>query len=900
MPFFRLRKPTAKDNYDKNPTLGGTSGYSCTGGTAVRSDTRAHSGTHSLLVTPAGASCVLHKTLATLPNDNMTVSVWASGGEPTLVQIGAASVQPWRVQTVGVWSRYSATFTAAQANGQTQADWTCTRATYLDDFQVEPGTTLTTELNGDMGQGYGWRGEHHNSASYRRRYVGQRLIASGGIEYQLDDDDRVRLSLAHGIGVAPVNLRSQGREYGDGEIHLDKNLGPQVIRLTLWLVEEDFDALSDLRTELINLIAPKDEIMLLTDMGGVEQSIIASYTGGLELGEIIVGNEKLTLNLVAATPGWNAVGQQVVTLTYTKTITSTYSAVKRDGEWLTMGSVGATIRRLVRTNDGAVYACCQSDGTYGWLAQWTGEAWTALARVSGNSKQVWDVARSFDGTKLYLVGSYTTVTKPDGTGSVAASNIAAYTVASATFAALGAGTNGLIEKVEWDPTGAVLYLVGAFTTAGGVACNRVAKLTISGTAYAALGAGLDAAGHALVVRRDNKVIVGGEFDAAGATGTAVVGLAVGNAGSGSLTGLVRGYCVTAYNVSGVEVARSKIVWATSSNPGDSISWTAHASAAGGYGIYILTSLGWSFVTAVAADVVATQNLTSNGDENPRVPTSIASLGTIATPRIAMWDEDTDTWTTFGQMGFNDTVWDLWLDEDQLTVLAAGAFTIADGNDTIGRLAWSRGPDVVWRGFGETGANGTMYCIRRMADGTIWAVGAATSIGGDSLAAYIGRWIGTPHSGSWVHTDLVPTGTVYAVCECGEDVIVGHGISGSLTAGYANSVDWTGNLEAYPDIIVRGPGVLHTLEVLEAGGALYGDGYTLADGELVTITTKPDGKDMRSSVNGPLVHRKRPGSPFADILALPGETTWTLLITGTGANTDAKLVGHPRYYSPDKV
>ena len=894
MPFFRIRKATRRRNYIKNPTAGGPRGYSGTNATVTRTALKSHSGRYAYLVAPTAATGTLNLELGAFPNSPGVWTFWATGGEPVQVEVGSAVARAWPVEWEGEWTRYEVVLAASQVSGATSGSVRVNRTTYLDDLQFEPGLVRTTALNGSMGPGYTWLAAQHYSVSERQAVYRRRLVTSGGIEKAFDDDERVRVLIAHGIGVPPIKARTVEVEGRDGEIVLDRTLQPQAIRLSIFLVEEDVDALLRLRYDLIDLIAPGDEVMLLTDLGGEPQWIRAAYQSGLELDEVIVGAEKLTLNLMASQPGWTSLVQQSFALTLSAALSVNYACLRQFGQWSNAaGGPGAPVRRIEVGADGTTYVCTLASGGYGYVKEWTGDSWNALARANGD---IYDAKRSLDGGKLYLVGTFTQISKADGTGLVSANRIAVLDLSTLAFSALGTGLNGPGYKLWWNPDGSVLYVGGSFSQAGGVAAANIAALTIAGSVWAALGSGLDGACWALAGDNTGAMYVGGAFGAAGAVAGGVTGLTGTDAGTGAHQGWVRIYYVTALDGSNNETARSAsyapdVMW-----KGTNLSWNAVAGAAK-YRLYWLTQLGWSKVGETAS--TSYSHTTGFPSDGLQPPTLSSTNGTIATPRIAKWTPATGLWSAVGQSGFDSTVYDLWLDPaDQLTLLAAGDFRTADGVQ-VNRVAWYNG--TLWRGFGSVGANDTLYAVRRLADGSVIVAGKATSIGGDSLALGLGRWVGAPSSGAWLHTDLkLPTGvSVYAVAELGEGWLVGHSASGTATVAGVTSLTWPGNTAGYPRLIVDGPGQLYGCEVFEAGAGLWLDGYTLADGETLTFDMAPDAKTLVSSVQGNLTHRIRPGSPYGDVQLVPGDNTVSLLMTGTTAASSARLIGYTRYLSVDR-
>lgn len=916
--MLKAIRPEYRRNRVKNTSGEGDKGISASNGSYAFDTTRAHSGRRCVKGTPSAGTVTLDYETDILPNSAQTFTAWCSGAEPTAFIVGATTVRPLRVQSSGVWHRYEVVFPAAACNGQTLVKVRSNAVIYVDDVQIEEGTTRSTHINGDLGFGHFWLGPANYSTSIRHRYWNGRLVFSGGVEYDIDDDERVRVSLLYGSGVPPVRFERMGRESGDGQITLDRSLEPRTLRYTFHLVEDDFEALRQLRSELIDLVAPRHQFRLIWDLDDITQYADVSYVSGLELGDVIIGYEKVAVTLQADESGWTASEQWAQALTLNETFTATHASHRLLGKWQNMDTgPGATTRRLVRAQDGTVYACTLSDGSYAYAGYWTGTTFVKLCRVSGNSIEVHDCKRSLDGTTLYVVGSFTTIAKPDGSGSTSAANIASINLATGAVAAIGAGLNGRGRRCWLSNDGAILYVTGDFTTAGGGSANRICQITLSGPTYAALGTGLDGVGRALCVLRDNRLVVGGDFIAAGGSTQVVAGLTATQISGGLGVGytilndirglnLVRTYVVVAYNGSNVAIARSAAYSPSRTWTGDRLTWTAYGGAST-YKVFMQgKGYDWALLTTTASTTYdSTVNVfkTQWSSYTRATPETVtAANGSVQTPRIAVWDPVASAWAAYGQLGFSGPVYDLWLDPDGATLLASGQYGTADGDFANG-VAWFNG--YLWRGLGTGGDSSTaiIYAVRRFSDGSIWAVGTATTFGGDTLAVYIGRWIGSLHSGAWVHTDLVLPGgtTVYALTEAlNGDPIIGHSANDSATRSSTTSIDWPGNMTGFVKLVVTGPGQVAYFGNYQLSAETYVNAYTVAAGEVLTFDMTPDAKTVVSSTLGNLSYIVRPGSEYGDVGLLPGDAnTFSFLMTGTSGASDARLIGFPTYLSIDR-
>lgn len=901
---FRILKPVRRRNLIWNPSAEGSAGYGGTTATIARSTAYSHWGRYSYSVTPTSSTGTLDLTMDAAPGATCVMSCWATSGEPLAFLAGSANVQPVRVATDGIWSLYEAALPGSAISGATTASIKANRVMYIDDVQFEAGSARSSSLNGAMGFGYRWLGAAHGSASERLRYHRRRLVASGGIETVLDDDERVRVKLAYGVGVPPVNIQTLTRQGQDGNVQVDRTLDARAIRLTIWLEGDDFDDLLALRRSLISMLVPKDEIRLISSLGGVAQYIDCAYQSGLELGNVTGSLEPITLNLMAGSPEWTATTQVVYPLTLSSTFTANKASMRQFGQWQNMGTPPANVLKWYRDGDGTLYGATDSDSTYGWVVRWDSGTWTKLARVSGGSARVNDVKRHPNGT-LYFCGSFTAVQKGDGTGSVTTSNIATFD--GSVVAAIG-GMNNTGNALDFSPDYATLYVTGLMTQAGGsVSVNRIAAYSIGGATWAALGQGLEAEGTSLRVNKIGLVYVGGKFAAAG-RGSGALTLSGGTSGSLPYSWYFLGgyfaygqYPPITIQVTAEDASNNEIGWSntysttTSGFSTVNLSWTT--MTCDHYCVYVTNSrYGKGRIyrgsnTSYNWTVAAIGNTLKPAGPKP-------TAGSAQTPKVGVWNPTYSAWTAAGVSGFNGDVLDLWLDDDQVTLLASGAFSTADGNLCNG-VAYFNG--ATWNALGIGAAAGsTLYGAIRASDGSVWAVGSAASFFGDSLAVGIGRWIGSLQSGAWVHTDLsLPGGvTVYCIAEVNGDIVIGHNANGTATTSGHNTLAWAGDMPGYPVIYLTGPGKPYTISSEEAGAALHFNGYTLQAGEEMIVDLSPGAKTVRNNRVPNLTNVLRPGSQM-DLCLLPGgDNSFSLMMTGTTGSSDCRMVLYPKNMSVD--
>jgi hypothetical protein len=170
----------ARQNLCTNPgleyVLTGWAGAGTPAPTVAVSTARAHSGTHSLLITWAAGSSFIpnaYTALATTPGTHYTVSGWVyvPAGNPTVeVAVSGVGLAGFGATSSvnDMWQRLSVTFTATSSThnvlfiaGGTP---TAGQVAYLDDVLIETGSNLLPYFDGDS-PGASWVGTPGSSVS---------------------------------------------------------------------------------------------------------------------------------------------------------------------------------------------------------------------------------------------------------------------------------------------------------------------------------------------------------------------------------------------------------------------------------------------------------------------------------------------------------------------------------------------------------------------------------------------------------------------------------------------------------------------------------------------------------------------------------------------------------------
>ncbi len=220
------------------------------------------------------------------------------------------------------------------------------------------------------------------------------------------------------------------------------------------------------------------------------------------------------------------------------------------------------------------------------VARWNGVAWSALGGgITGASAVVRSLAVLPDGA-IVAGGLF------EFAGGLPIGNIARWN--GTAWSALGSGANDVVRALAVLPDGDVVA-GGAFTAIGGVAASRIARWT--GAAWSAMSSGVSnswfsaTAVHALAVRANGELAVGGSFVVAGGQPSAYFAryaspcpasatpIGVGCAGTGGVnvltarslpwtgsifrtraTGLASfGFCVTVNGFSGVSLPLAAVM-----------------------------------------------------------------------------------------------------------------------------------------------------------------------------------------------------------------------------------------------------------------------------------------------------------------------------------------------------
>lgn len=409
-------------------------------------------------------------------------------------------------------------------------------------------------------------------------------------------------------------------------------------------------------------------------------------------------------------------------------------------------------------------------------------------------------------------------------GSVSVSYILQRSV-SGLWGALGSGVNGAVEDIIRMPDG-TLVVVGSFALAGGIA-NTSFIARWDGTSWTALGTGANNIVYAVALGPDGSLYAVGSFT--------------------SMGGVANTNHVAKWNGS---------VW---------------------------SALG----TGTNGDVFS---VTVGTDGYVYIGGFFGSAGGVAnTNNVAYWNGS--TWVSLGTGGANGTVRVVAFGPDQ-TLYIGGAFTTVNAISAI-RIAHLTATG--WTGL-STGANNDVYRIVFGLDGTVYVGGTFTVIGGITTN-YVAKWNGSQFSyltsfglgqpvttmltlpdgrimvggsfglaggytvrsglaiwdgSAWQLPDLLAPGTppaVQALDYSNGQLTIGLINTGTATIAGITTLTNLGNLDTYPTVVIKGPGILIQLINFTTGDTIYFN-LTLLDGETVTLVLGPNPSFIEKSLQLP--------------------------------------------------
>ena len=255
-----------------------------------------------------------------------------------------------------------------------------------------------------------------------------------------------------------------------------------------------------------------------------------------------------------------------------------------------------------------------------------------------------------------------------------------------------------------------------------------------------------------------------------------------------------------------------------------------------------------------------------------------------------------TWTTIGAA--NNTTNRVVYGPDG-TLYASGSFTSIGGVTAAG-IAKYNGVTWVPLGSGLAGGTAAGYALAVLPDGTLLVGGSFTSAGGITTVNNLARWNGS----AWVFADVdIAWTSVRAVAQKvdGTLAIGGTGATSTGVAGATTTVTNTGTARSYPTIVIDGPSSgtarIYQITNYTTGRTIYLN-YTINTGETARLVFTPDNLSFISDFQGNIAGKILAGSNEADFFLQPGAN----IISFFSANSTvtATIFWRPNFASLDDV
>ena len=230
-------------------------------------------------------------------------------------------------------------------------------------------------------------------------------------------------------------------------------------------------------------------------------------------------------------------------------VASTKCIAKWNGSaWSAMGTGGVAATTQVRAlmwNAASTYLYVGGNFTdiggsgADYLARWDGAAWSVVGAAANLNGNVYALERVPGNTLgIYVGGAFT-----NAAAIASADYIAKWS--GTAYSALSTGMNSDVQTMTVAPSG-LLYVGGAFTTAGGV---TVAYNAIwNGTGFAPVGTGLNALMYDLTQGINNAIYMGGASSTADPFGALAYGLVIWTGSSFALPDVILSTGATVYTI----------------------------------------------------------------------------------------------------------------------------------------------------------------------------------------------------------------------------------------------------------------------------------------------------------------------------------------------------------------
>jgi hypothetical protein len=306
---------------------------------------------------------------------------------------------------------------------------------------------------------------------------------------------------------------------------------------------------------------------------------------------------------------------------------------------------------------------------------------------------------------------------------------------------------------------------------------------------------------------------------------------------------------------------------------------------------------WSALSGDSLDDSSVYSISIDKNDNLYAGGTFSGIGSDSSmANIAK--HDGSSWTALTS-GANNTVNAVLVAEDG-SLYAAGGFTTI-GGVLANRIAKWNGQQ--WVALGS-GLNGTAKPLAFNSDNRLLYVGGAfTSAGGLSLADGLAIWNGS----SWAHldADIAFTNNILRIYNYKDSTYFGFDYtSGDSYTSYTQTITNNGTRSAYPKITIsRSGGTSASVQWIKnetTGSTLFID-HSLLDGETLTIDCTEGRRKIYSSILGTVNQSILRSSDFGDFYLMPGHNNISVFVNVVGSPTiTANMQWRNTHWSADGV
>lgn len=433
-------------------------------------------------------------------------------------------------QEYGYWKRFTVTGTAPATTAKAGINIRIATASvnlYVDAIQFEQSSYATSYLDGSLAGyagGYAWTGAPHTSTSTRSSNE-----RSGGRAYTIGASlgSKVKVNTFDGAGMPALNLNSDDYALLPGAIFRNTKVTARTMTLVISLSgSATVEAYHSLRKDLIDLVKPDlttpEQPFTLLYSGANDETdaleMACHYIGGLEINSPTHPTlGRLGLQLMAMNPYWYETGNDAISLDTNDTATARYMAMRNaaTGQW---SNAGLTANP---STNGEIFAIAVNPTNPdivifgGDFVGWNGIAganyivkytistatWALVGAGSTIDRPVYAMAYRPDGT-LFIGGEFINVVDANG------DYLVKYDGTNITSVLVG-GT-GTIYTLAFDQDG-VLWIGGNFDNWGDANGDNLVKLSADLSAYSSVATGRDGDVNSILVDANNRVWIGGDF-----------------------------------------------------------------------------------------------------------------------------------------------------------------------------------------------------------------------------------------------------------------------------------------------------------------------------------------------------------------------------------------------------